>query len=104
MDCWPSLCSRSEWERRFAAAGLAVEQVHTIASRTHAQIWDIGLRPLAPLLVRMANGLTRRDRSAIKRDWIELCLDLLAPMCRFDFDLFPGDHKPAELQYVLKPT
>lgn len=34
------------------------------------RVWDIGLRPLAPVLMRMAARLTEADRLAIKADWI----------------------------------
>ncbi len=100
-DCWPTVASRGEWERRFRAAGLAVRDATPFVTRTHAQIWDVGLRPLAPLLVRMANGLTARTRAAIKREWVALFMELLDPICRPDFDLFATPDEPAEIQYVL---
>ncbi len=98
---WPSLASRSEWERRFERAGLTIVDELPIATRTHAHIWDIGLRPIAPLLVRMANSLTAVNRAAIKRDWIELFKTLLRPLCSSDFDVFARNSTPAEMQYVL---
>lgn len=101
LDCWPTVGTRSQWERRFNAAGLRIENAAPLATRTHAHIWDIGLRPIAPLLVRMANGLTPQTRLAIKRDWIALLLDLAIPLCRTDFKLLSGNDEPAEMQYVL---
>ncbi len=98
---WPSLASRREWERRFERAGLEIADELPIATRTHAHIWDIGLRPIAPLLVRMANSLTPANRSAIKRDWIELFKTLIRPLCSSDFDVFSRNSSPAEMQYVL---
>ena len=103
LATWPSLASRGEWEERFARAGLRVVTVTPIATRTHAHIWDIGLRPIAPLLVRMANSLTPETRGEIKADWIALFREVLRPICRFDFDLFAGDNEPAEVQFVLQP-
>lgn len=100
--CWPTVCGRAEWERRFARAGLTIEAVETIATRTHAYVWDIGLRPVAPLLVRMSAALASETRAAIKRDWVDLMCDLLAPLCRPELDLAPGPAAPAELQYVLR--
>jgi hypothetical protein len=66
-------------------------------------VWDIGLRPIAPLLVRMANELTPQTRLEVKRDWIALFCDLLEPLCRPEFDLFASASEPAELQYLLRP-
>lgn len=102
-QCWPTLCARPEWERRFKAAGLTIRRAEPFVTRSHALIWDVGLRPIAPLLVRMANGLTPATRLAVKRDWVALLLDLLSPMCRPDFDLSSRRDEPAEIQYVLTP-
>lgn len=102
-SCWPTVATRGQWERRFQRAGLTVAEATPFVTRTHAHVWDIGLRPIAPLLVRMANALTPETRTAIKRDWVALFLDLLAPLCREDFDLFETHSEPAEVQYVLRP-
>lgn len=102
LATWPALASRSEWERRFRQAGLTIVEATPLATRTHAHLWDIGLRPVAPLLVRMANGLTPETRLEVKRDWIALLCELLQPICRPDFDLFAGESEPAEVQYVLR--
>ena len=103
LACWPALATRREWEARFARAGLHVVEARPFVTRTHAHLWDIGLRPIAPLLVRMANGLSPRTRAEIKRDWLALLQELLLPLCREDCDLFPGRSEPAEVQYVLSP-
>lgn len=103
LDCWPSLASRQTWERRFNDAGLSIERCDALATRTHAHLWDVGLRPIAPLLVRMTGALAPETRAAIKRDWVALFLDLLDPITWPDFDAFDNTDEPAELQYVLRP-
>ena len=101
LDCWPTLADRATWESRFARAGLRIEDASPFVTRTHAHLWDIGLRPLAPLLVRMANAITPQTRAAIKRDWVDLWSDLLAPFAKPEIDLYSGPAEPAEIQYVL---
>lgn len=101
LECWPTMGSRSIWETRFAAAGLDVVGELAFATRTHAHIWDIGLRPIAPLLVKMANALHPGTRAAIKNDWVALLLELGEPLCRFDLNLLDSSGEPAEIQYVL---
>ncbi len=103
-DCWPTLAARSEWERRFAAAGFHIESATPFITRTHAYLWEVGLRPIAPLLVRMANALTANTRATIKRDWVDLFMHLLAPICNPAFDLSGEPGEPAEMQYVLSPA
>jgi hypothetical protein len=80
-----------------------VEQAVPFVTRTHAHVWDIGLRPIAPLLVRMTESLTPQTRSEIKRDWVALFQDLLTPLSSPDFDLFRTSSEPAEVFYVLRP-
>ena len=102
LRTWPSLASRSEWERRFSLAGFEIIEALPLATRTHAHMWDIGLRPIAPMLVRMANELKPETRLEIKQDWTALFRELLTPMCRLDFDMFSEESEPAEMQYVLR--
>jgi len=100
---WPALASREVWERRFERAGLEIADAHPFVTAAHARMWDVGLRPLAPLLVRMAKALSPDTRSSIKRDWVDLFYELLAPLRRFDLTLSTATGTPVELQYVLKP-
>ncbi len=101
LDCWPALTDRATWESRFSRAGLAVEQAEPFITPTHARIWDVGLRPIAPMLVRMTNALAPETRAAIKSDWVDLFCELLNPICRADFSLESQPDEPAEIQYVL---
>lgn len=103
MACWPTVADRSTWESRFSAAGLTIKDAIPFVTRTHAHVWDIGLRPFAPMLVTMANAMTPSTRATVKRDWVDLCLDLLSPLCVPHLDLFDGKNEPAEMQYVLTP-
>lgn len=102
MDCWPSLTDRATWEKRFRDAGLSVVEATPFVTRMHSYLWDIGLRPIAPQLVRMANALSPGTRAEIKRDWVELFCELLTPLCDPALDLFPGSDEPAEIQYILR--
>lgn len=101
METWPTLASRAEWERRFAAAGLIVLEETPFATSTHAHVWDIGLRPVAPMLIKMAAALTPATRAEIKGEWVALLTDLLEPLCDPGIDLMGGWSEPAEVQYVL---
>ncbi len=102
-ESWPSLADRMTWEARFAAAGLSIEGATPFITSTHAHIWDVGLRPIAPMLVKMVNALTPETRAEIKTDWVDLFCDLLTPLCDPDVHLLPGDAEPVEIQYLLTP-
>ena len=59
---------------------------------------------IAPLLIEMANNLSLATRRDIKRRWVDLLCDLIAPLCDPEFDLLDQHAEPAEIQYVLRPT
>lgn len=101
FDCWPSLADRRTWEARFARAGFEIEAATPIVSSDHARLWDVGLRPIAPMLVRMAQGIDEETRNSVKRDWVELFVDLLTPLATSDLQLSNQIGEPPELQYVL---
>ncbi len=103
LATWPSLSDRSTWERRFDTAGLEILQGDAFVTGTHAHVWDVGLRPIAPMLVKTMNAIHPHLRREIKRDWVDLFCQLLGPFCNPELDLFdtPGD--PVEIQYVLTP-
>jgi len=102
IDCWPTLADRSTWETRFARARLSIENATPFVTKTHAHLWDIGLRPIAPMLVRMANALSPATRAAIKTEWVDLFCELLEPLCDPSLELLPIRDEPAEIQYVLQ--
>ncbi len=100
---WSSLCDRATWEDRFASAGLEILSAMPFATRTHAHLWDVGLRPIAPLLIKAMNSLHTHMRTEIKRDWVDLFCDLMRPFCDADVDLLGDTSQPVEMQYVLTP-
>ena len=101
-ETWPSLTDRATWETRFAAAGLTIERAVPFITRTHAHLWDVGLRPIAPLLIELANNVTPETRARIKRRWVDLFCELCTPFCDAEVDLLPGSAEPAEIMYVLR--
>lgn len=70
----------AEWRQRFASSGLSV-QTHLpyLSSRVH-DIHEIGLRPISPVLVKMANRLSAADRDEIKREWVDYCMAVAEPL------------------------
>lgn len=101
LDSWVSLADQSSWERRFRNAGLSIESCTPIAAKLHAQLWDVGLRPLAPMLIRLANSAAPGIRAEVKGEWVDLMLELATPLCDPKLAEDSGSHDVAELQYVL---
>ena len=76
------LCkSYKDWKSEFESVGFTVALHKGFLSKTVLQIWDVGLRPISPLLIEMANKLKSEDRKQIKEKWIAELLPLLEPLC-----------------------
>jgi SAM-dependent methyltransferase len=99
--CWPSLADRGTWERRFERAGLRIERADPFITATHGYLWDVGLRPIAAMLIRMANGLSPELRLDVKREWVARVHVLAEPLCDPAMDLTSRRVEPIEIQYVL---
>ncbi|MEZ6085635.1 MAG: methyltransferase domain-containing protein [Phycisphaerae bacterium] len=104
IESWPSLTNDETWKQRFKAANLDIVSRTPFITATHAHIWDVGLRPIAPLLVRMANALDEHTRQEIKSDWIDLLSELLQPIHNANFNIAPHKQEPAEILYELTPA
>lgn len=74
--------STQEWENMFASAGLHVIKRVNHLSKTSIQIWDIGLRPLFPVLHKMAGSIA--PVVLIKKKWISIFHQFLMPMIYMD--------------------
>ena len=44
-------------------------------------MWDIGLRPLFPVLIKLVNAVKNKDELLeIKKEWIEIFMKFLEPI------------------------
>lgn len=86
--------SADEWQAMFEQAGLKIERHHSHLSKLTIQAWDIGLRPLFPVLLEMANELSPEKLVSIKAKWIQTMRAFLEPLLEIDKTL-PGSEQPA---------
>lgn len=100
-NSWPTVADEDEWERRFANAGFDVAAKRPFVTATHAHIWDIGLRPIAPMLVRMTDAIAAETRASIKREWTDVMCELLLPFFDSSIDLSANTRPPVEIHYEL---
>ncbi len=68
-DCYRAFYTEAALTALAAAAGFRVEHTGRCLAPLTVRLWDIGLRPLAPQLIRMANALAPETRLGIKREW-----------------------------------
>lgn len=86
MDNIKNCQTEAEWSADFNEAGFEVERCTPYLSKLVIQAWDIGLRPLSPMLIEMANALDGKKRQEIKRKWVDNLLPLLLPLCNMPSD------------------
>lgn len=96
----PSLFDADGWERALTSAGFTVKSRREQMTWLQAHIWDVGLRPLTPVLCEMVAELKDDRRAQIKTHWIDAWEKLLAPFNKPESDL--GIAKPlTEVIFVL---
>jgi SAM-dependent methyltransferase len=78
--------SQKEWTSEFESAGLQVDRCTRYLPKLVLEAWDIGLRPISPVLIEMANSLAAERRRELKRKWIANLMPLLDPLCRLPSD------------------
>lgn len=86
--------SQNEWQAIFEKAGLRVERHHSHLSKLIIQTWDIGLRPLFPVLLEMSNELSAEKHDSIKLKWIQTMKAFLEPLIEIDKPS-PGEEQAA---------
>ena len=82
--------SAETWESLFSSAGLQVKAHKQHLSKTIIQVWDIGLRPLFPVLRKMIVSLKPDQLCAIKSEWVSTVKSFLEPLSRMDDRLGQG--------------
>jgi SAM-dependent methyltransferase len=93
--------SSQEWLKIIADAGFKVISHDRHLSKTVVQIWDIGLRPLFPILYKMASSLEHSKLIEMKKEWIEILKMFLEPIIKLDPELNQGQ-EPAFHIFILE--
>lgn len=77
-----------EWEAVFARAGLRISRHEPFLPSIVAEVYDIGLRPMFPVMMDIHQTLRANapaDLPRIKEHWIELTDHFMSAMCRTDW-------------------
>jgi len=63
-----------------------IVNARTYLSNLTLKVWDIGLRPISPALIKMANAVDPSSRLEIKREWCELMLPYMQDLLQKDIE------------------
>lgn len=79
-------CYRSKnWIEIFARNGFAVRGHHLYLTDPVMEIWNIGVRPIAPLVISMAKALSPKEREIAKVEWVEYFSRFFKPIVEGEF-------------------
>lgn len=98
----PGIKSIKEWDKLFNKKGAhIIEQKNDILPTSIAYLWNVGLRPIFPIISKMANSLNKKNRKDLKKEWVETFFDLLHPILE-NPDALIKRKQSIRLQYVIK--
>lgn len=70
-----------EWKAIINKSGLKIVDHKMHLSKSLIQIWDIGLRPLFPVLIKMINAVEKKEKIVeIKLEWMKVLMKFLEPV------------------------
>lgn len=70
-----------EWKKIFEESQFKIEDIRCIyPDKLLLDIWNIGLRPIAHLLIQMSEELDKEKRSKIKNEWVNIFYELFKPL------------------------
>jgi len=78
--------SGNEWKQTFNENGFDIIDHHLYLTDPVMNIWNIGTRPIVPLLIDMANKLSLEYRSEAKAMWVDYFFKFLKPIIEGEFD------------------
>lgn len=91
--------SQSDWFNLLEAAGLNVVHHSNHLVEPIIRIWDVGLRPLFPLLMRMTNSMEEKEKNFVKEEWVELFGKIIEPL--LELELQSADKTNAAFHFIV---
>jgi len=97
----PGLQTHAEWNKKMKRAGFKIDEVISVyPNKIILDIWNIGLRPIAHLLIQMTDKLSLEDRRRIKQEWVNIFYRMFKPLLSVN-QSYTLDNSPY-IYYLLK--
>jgi SAM-dependent methyltransferase len=93
--------NKKEWDKILSTSGFHIIENSQYLSKTVIRIWDIGLRPLFPVLYKMTSSVKSEKIIEIKYEWIEIVKKFLEPFIYLDKNL-DKEEEPAFHCYIVE--
>jgi len=92
----------AQWEKIFQNNGFNVLDHHLYLTNPVMDVWNVGTRPIAPLLINMASMLSEENRESAKAEWIEYFARFFAPIIEGEFERKVSEKDAAFHFFVLE--
>ena len=80
-ETMPGSFEVARWKEMIKELGFRIEDIRPVyPSKVLIDIWNVGLRPVAHLLVQMTDSLPGEQRSRIKKEWVDIFYTLAKPL------------------------
>lgn len=85
-------CARSfdSWKEIIEQSGFTIDSFSVQLSPTLVKIWDIGLRPISPMLIQFAKNISQEVKMEVKQQWVDLFYNLCYPVLVNEKNLIRG--------------
>jgi len=93
---------QAKWCGLFEDNGFSVVHHENYLTDSVMELWNIGTRPIAPLLISMSSKLSSDDRASCKADWVEYFREFLKPVIEGELDSNPHEERCAFHFFVLE--
>ncbi|WP_456325249.1 methyltransferase domain-containing protein [Desulfonauticus submarinus] len=71
---------------------LKIKKYETYLGKTTLTFWDVGLRPISPYLIEMANSLSPKKRFEVKVKWCEELFPLVMELFKIELEETKGGY------------
>lgn len=100
-DSYKGLKTYDEWIKLFKKAGFKIKETRNVYPNEFIlDLWNIGLRPIAHLLIQMNDALSPEKRLQIKKPWVDIFFKLFKPLL-FSQESFKFEKSPY-LLFILE--
>jgi len=94
--------SAERWANLFESHGFAIRRHQNYLTDPVMEVWNVGMRPVAPLLISMANRLAPVERERCKAEWVEYFFNFLKPLIEGELESGAAEEQCAFHFYVLE--
>jgi len=91
----------TQWSAFFQRNGFAVADHHLYLTNPVMDIWNIGTRPISPLIINMSNMLSDGNRELAKSEWIDYFSRFFTPIIEGEFEHNVTENEAAFHFFVL---